>query len=774
MKKLFTLLCVFGLISGNIFAQTSPNWKYLRTSNTGMGGDYLQCIEVDDCGNKWTGGYLPFWSQGSVARFNDTTWTNWSNFEGYVPADRIYDVAFDSNGDLWVAGNGVGNGVAHGGISHYDGTTWSSYTSANTPMPYDDMRGIVVDHNNVVWATYRDVTVSSGGGVVKFDGTTWTVYNPGNSGLQSTEVDKIDVDAQNNIWIGTNLGLVKFDGLNWILYNMVNSGLMNNDVTDVEYDASTGKIYAATGISIDIFDGTNWSHINHNNSPVSTTGLFAVDARGDSVIISTVGGSYLTYIFDGTNWITHQELDHTYDARIDHEGNFWICGIGVLEKYDGVNWTTYSVMNTGLPSMMNNDLYIDSKNIAWFGSAGNGGISRFDCPNWQSYNPYNFNLWPQPINYTGSGTGITEDIYGDIWMLFAGVAGGVVQVDNGDVNNPNAWHVWDNNNSGVSLQFLNGVAADQFGNVWVGYDGACSVSRYNHSTNSWTNYNLFQLGQITCGAGSGIESIRVDDSNNVWVCGLSGLAKFDQTNWTFYSYLNTPMLQGLVYDIDFDSQGNKWIATSSGLYKFDGVNWTTYNSTNTPMFGDNVDAVVIDNSGTVWLAAGSETFPYPSGLFSFDGTNWNTYTTTNSGLPEKYVTQLSLDTLGNIWLLTQSMGAAIFNPNGVIGYECIDKSLQTCVTTGVHTLSSDDEALLSVQPNPATAVTTIRVNLKGINFVTITITDVQGREIDDVFKGNLSEGVNEMQVDLSEYTQGVYFCKLNSGNKISTVKIVKM
>ena len=92
--------------------------------------------------------------------------------------------------------------------------------------------------------------------------------------------------------------------------------------------------------------------------------------------------------------------------------------------------------------------------------------------------------------------------------------------------------------------------------------------------------------------------------------------------------------------------------------------------------------------------------PYPSGLFSFDGSTWTTYTTTNSGLPEKYVKKMSLDTLGNIWLLTQSMGAAIFNPNGVIGYDCIDKTLQSCVTTGIQENNLNEEINLSVQPNP--------------------------------------------------------------------------
>ncbi|MEO5569477.1 MAG: T9SS type A sorting domain-containing protein [Bacteroidia bacterium] len=769
-RKLF--LTIIALITIQKLYSQSANWKYIRPSNTGLGGDYYQCIEVDRCGNKWTGGYLPFWSQGAVSRFDDTVFTCWSNFDGYIPADRVYDVAFDNNDGLWVATNGIGNGIANGGIAHYDGTTWTQYTSLNSPLPEDDMRGIVVDHNNNVWATFLNVQTLAGG-VAKFDGTTWTIYTPGNSNLQSGSVDKIDVDLQNNIWIGSNLGLIKFDGFNWILYNTQNSGLSNNDVTDVEYDETTNKIYAATGISIDIYDGTNWSHINNSNAPVSTTGLWAVDARGDSVIIATLGGTYLTYIYDGSTWISHQEPNHTNDTRIDAEGNFWTCGIGVVSKYDGVSWTEYNSKNSGLTGMFNDDIFVDSKNRAWFGSSDNGGINMFDCPRWQDYNPYNAGVWPQPITYTGSGTGTTEDSYGDIWMLFSGVAGGAVQIPNGDVNNPAAWTVWENVNSGISLQFLSRAAADQSGNVWVGYDDACSVSKFSHATNSWTNYNLFQLGQITCGAGSGIESIRVDDSNNVWVCGLAGLAKFDQTKWTFYSYLNTPMLQGFVMDIAFDTLGNKWIATESGLYKFDGINWTNYNSSNTPMFGDWVKTVLVDNAGTIWVGVTNQTFPYPSGLFSFDGTTWTTYTPSNSGLPEKYVERLALDTLGNIWVVTASNGCAIFNPNGVIGYSCLDKSLQNCTTTSISENNVNAGNALTAIPNPFSTTTTLEFNLSETKNVSISITDVMGRIVKTIPTNYLQSEKNKITIDLSELKSGIYFCKIYLNENRQTIKLIK-
>jgi streptogramin lyase len=763
MKNFYFLISLFF-----VTALQAQQFKYIRPSNTGLGGDYFLCVRQDACGNIWTGGYLPFWSEGSLTRINqDGSYTNWSNFEGYIPADRVYDIDFDSFGGVWVASNGVGNGVDHGGISHYDGANWTSWTTANSPLPQDDMRGIAVDHNDVVWCTFLN-TAEGIGGVAKFDGTTWTIFQTSN-GFPTNYVDKIVVDAQNNIWVSTDTnGLLKYDGTTWTQYDN-NNGLSNYIVRDVKFDETTNKLYAVTGNAVDVFDGTSWSHINSSNAPISSNGLWGVDAKGEKIIITTVGGTYKTYVYDGSVWTSRDEIDHTYDALIDNDGNFWTAGNAEIAKYDGTTWTEYGGKNTGLTGMFNDDIFIDNQNRTWFASNDNGGINVFDCPKWQDYNPHNAGLWPSPIDYTGSGSGIAQDSLGDIWMLYAGVLGGVVQIPDGNIDDPDSWVVWDNNNSGISLQFVSRAAGDQSGNLWVGYDGACSVSKYSHATDSWTNYNLYALGQISCGAGSGIKSIRVDADNNVWVCGLAGLAKFDQTNWTFYSYLNTPMQQGLIMDIAFDSHGNKWIATEHGLYKFDGVNWTAYNDQNSGMIADFVTTVLVDDADVVWIGCYTEqVFPSLGGMCAFDGTNWTQYTITNSGLQEKFINRMSLDHFGNLWLMSATHGISIFNPDTVVGYECLDKML-TCSTLAVHDVSSDKSHPIAVYPNPVSSVATIRLDAPVKN-LEVTLTDVSGKIVLSV---PAQTSQNEIVIDLSQLQNGVYFCRLQADRFNETIKIVK-
>ncbi len=775
MKKiLLTILITLCFYNTASPQSPNPNWEYIRPTNTGFGGDFFRTIEMDACGNKWSGGYIPFYSEGSVVRFDDEVFTAWSNIDGYIPNAQVYGISFDQNNGVWVACNANTNFNEHGGVAHYDGTTWTKWDMTNAPFPTDLMQGIVVDHNNDVWVTFYDFAHGLGG-VGKYDGNTWTIYTPANSGLPTIDVTDIDVDAQNNIWIASHAGLVKFDGVNWFTFTEANSGITFNEIRDVEVDESTNKVYAVSNFSVDIYDGTNWEHINADNAPIGNIFMTDVDAKGETVIIGSTGGGGPTgvYIYDNGIWSSHVTPGHPKDVRIADDGSFWSCGNGFVEKYEGSNITTYSSQNTGSTSMLNNDVFIDSQNRAWLSSDLNGGINMFDCPNWQDYGPYNHNLWYVPFTYTGTGGGTTEDSFGDIWMAYNGLAGGVARVMGGDVNNPAAWELWDNASSGLSLQFLNVIGADHSGNVYTGHDNSCGISKYNHATNSWTELSLFNGGDPICVFGQGLNKIRVDDDNNVWFCGTFGLAKYDQTNLTFYTATNSQIPAGNVSDIAFDAFGNKWIGTEQGIYKYDGTTWTVYNAANSGLPADWITSLLIDTDGTLWAGYSDADFPDPAGLCSFDGTTWTVYTTANSGLQEKLVRDLELDADGNIWVLSHGVGAAIFNPNGVAGYDCIDRTLEACVPLGVSEFDGNNTVSFTLYPNPVSTKTTLDLGVTEIKNSAITIIDGMGRQVKNIPTNTILSGISKIEMDLTELSSGLYFCKIKSTENSQTIKLIK-
>ncbi len=769
MKKVLVLLLVFNSLLPFAQAQT-PDWYFIRPDNTGIGGDYLQSIRSDCNGNIWTGGYMPFWSNGSVVRFNytDTIYTCWGNYDNYLPADRVFDIAFDNNDGVWVATNGIGNGIAHGGIAHYDGTTWTTYTSLNTPLPEDDIRGICVDGNNTVWATFLNVT-NGNGGIAKFNGSTWTIYTPSNSNLQSGMVDKIVADAQNNIWIGTNLGLIKFDGLNWILFSAANSGITQNDVKDVEYDASTNKIYAVTNTSVDIYDGSSWSHINSTNSPVSQNGLFAVDAHADTVIVGVLASTSGCYIYDGTSWTIHNSPNHVYDVRIGDNGTYWTCGIGFLEKYDGISWKTYTRYNTGLVDYINNEIFVDSKNRKWFAN-DEGGIQVFDCPHWEDYGKFNQGLFPSLQNNTPIGSSVTEDSYGDIWMTYYGGTGYAIQIPGGDYKNYASWILWDNTNTTANFQTPEEVEADDSGHVFMRLYNS-SVMKFDHANNSWVNLNSGNSGLPPIG----LNCMTPRTGGKMYFGGFREIAILDNGIWS--SIDSASLGNGTidyVYDIAFDHNNYMWLATNHGVYKYDGTTWTNWTEANSSIAANHVTSIEFGGGDTVFIGAhNTQTAPYYGGISAYNGTTWTSFLEGSSPIAHKQVEDLEMDKLGNLWIITQTEGITVYKKGGVVGFECIDRTLQACATTGIAENYPINKAPILISPNPFQSTINIDFNSSETNPVSIGIYDVLGKEIMNIQFNQFLTSERVIEVDLSKLNTGIYFCKIKSNDNLQTIKLIK-
>ena len=220
----------------SVSAQPPKGWQYFRPSNTGVAGDYMFTMNIDSFGIKWTTGFYPFWEEGSVDRFDDSVWTNWSNFEGYIPASRVYKIEFDHLHRVW-AGTDTG-------IAVYDGAKWTQYTYRNTPISKKDFRvnGIAFDKANNLWLTYNNFYSGGKGGVAKFDGTTWTLFTKENGLFPTWNVTDIVIDSHDQIMVSSDVGIVNLKKSSYTIINSKNSPLQADHYTDLYIDKS-GKLW---------------------------------------------------------------------------------------------------------------------------------------------------------------------------------------------------------------------------------------------------------------------------------------------------------------------------------------------------------------------------------------------------------------------------------------------------------------------------------------------------------------------------------------------------
>jgi ligand-binding sensor domain-containing protein len=102
--------------------------------------NYVFSLLVDPRGVKWIG----TWG-GGVARFDGTTWTNYTTQEG-LAGNVVYAIAQDPTGRLWV-------GTNHG-LSTYDGRTWTTIR-ADQRSAQGDVYAVAVDPDRSVWIGYK-------------------------------------------------------------------------------------------------------------------------------------------------------------------------------------------------------------------------------------------------------------------------------------------------------------------------------------------------------------------------------------------------------------------------------------------------------------------------------------------------------------------------------------------------------------------------------------------------------------------------------------------
>ena len=78
---------------------------------------------------------------------------------------------------------------------------------------------------------------------------------------------------------------------------------------------------------------------------------------------------------------------------------------------------------------------------------------------------------------------------------------------------------------------------------------------------------------------------------------------------------------------------------------------------------------------------------------------------------------------------------------------------------------------LRIHPNPTSGNLNVNFELEQSENVTIEVLDLLGKSISVQNFGTLVSGAQKLNMDLSDLNSGIYFVKINAGNKVSTQKV---
>ena len=285
------------------------------------------------------------------------------------------------------------------------------------------------------------------------------------------------------------------------------------------------------------------------------------------------------------------------------------------------------------------------------------------------------------------------------------------------------------------------IAFESDGKIWF---TTVNNGAYMYDGTSWQQYKTSVF--------TGANSMAIDNSGNKWFAATGGLVKLTGSTWTAFNTSNSGLKFNTVNDLAVEKNGNVWLATGSSdeisdpttgrIAKFDGTNWTYYNPFNDNMGSNLISSIAVDPNGKIW--AGTY-----SGLTVFDGAKWTNYTDSHTNPANNLqVLSIAFDSHGNKWFGTAC---------GILEFQDL--------TSLINSPTSQNK--MSVWPNPANSY--INIDLSGQNSNNdISVIDSKGSL---VLKNTISS--NKVQLNISNFKQGLYFISVNTGSNRIVKPIIK-
>ncbi len=425
----------------------------------------------------------------------------------------------------------------------------------------------------------------------------------------------------------------------------------------------------------------------------------------------------------------------------------------------GINWIKYTTQNSGLPGNHINTIMVDKNNTKWIGC---NGLAKFDGESWIVYDTTNSEL-PANIVYS-----LTEDTFGNIWI---GTNKGLAKFDGS-----NNWEIFTTENSNIPAEVVTSLKADSVG-IWV---GAMDLATYVNGGLGYYNgssWLVYKKGNSPL-PDNRIMSLNVSHST-LWVGTLNGLAKLHNGNWNvFQQDTSTLDANDDIAAISFDSMDNIWVACQAmpqilapviegGLAKFDGTEWFfyTYNNSPFPENANSVNYVYTDRFNNIWSALWLQDEDvyspgYGKALARLTSENgWEFYT---YPLIDPNIKCITMDDSNHLWIGTES---------GLI--EMIDSTLTDIyIETDVH--NQHNYMLDQNYPNPFNPVTNVEFVIPRPGFVTLKVYDVLGNQIETLVNEEKTSGTYNIKFDGSSLASGIYFYVLRSGDFVQSKKMLLM
>jgi len=447
--------------------------------------------------------------------------------------------------------------------------------------------------------------------------------------------------------------------------------------------------------------------------------------------------------------------DRAYVIAVDAPGNVYVTGSTgydnsiVTIKYNSLGDTLWIRSYTGSGSGHNwtfpTSIFVDDSGYVYVAGTSENSFSLHGLTQDYTifkYSPLGVQLWVARYNGPGDDAdwvnSMTVDSLGNVYVTGTAGGGSTGSADSyNDITtikyNSEGTVIWEKTYIGPGTSWDEGsmITLDNLGNVYVTGKTVSSTSTHEDIiTIKYTNDGTELWKKFFNGPGSTTDegtALAVDKMHSVYVTGKS-----------YYSSLN-----GFdIITIKYDSLGTQLWAQ----------NFNGFSNEN-----DIAKEIALDDAGNIYVLGTTvnTTTSEDYQLIKYDpaGTRqWEEkFTNSNGAGSQEYAVALFVDELNNIYAAGMS----------ALDYAVVKYSPHT----GVEKMPGQRSVTLF--PNPSGGKFTVKMDNSEVGM--IEIYNLQGEKI--YYALNLKQQTSN-EIDLTSHSKGIYFVKINAGDKIITKKIV--
>ncbi len=437
-------------------------------------------------------------------------------------------------------------------------------------------------------------------------------------GLLQNAVNRIVRDSRGFLWFCTDEGLSRFDGYTFTNYTTAN-GLFHPVVKDV-LETRSGIYWVGTGFGVCRFDpkGRPMFVLYHPNDD-STTGVVNVllEERTGAVWCGAGRGLYRLEQTHG-EWTLRvveiglpREVDNDMIVRAlveDQQGTLWIgAGSGLYRRWPDGRTQRYTTEH-GLPGNQVRALALDAEGQLWVGTRE--GLSQITLEQ-GTHQPRIIQVYTEKTGLPRSNTrSLFQSSTGQLWV---GLSEALVEFVPQTSRDGSRFR-YDVSELGLGKLFVQTLAEDRDGNLWIGTDnGALKLAR-----NGFTTYtDADGLGESRV---SSLFESRARD-----LCAMTLFSSETPISWfegKKFRAIRPRLPRHLTYfgwgwhQLTLQDQaGEWWFPTGQGLVRYPKVNHVRQLATTEPkaiyttkdgLASNDVFRLYEDSRGDIWIATFSE------------------------------------------------------------------------------------------------------------------------------------------------------------------------